>query len=115
MHDFSSDLWGLGVLVHVLLAGKFPFDQGTPPQEELNLLIEAIPNLSDAARFLLHGMLQVEPSRRLSWEHLGSLVVAWCGAQLRNAQFRLDFPFSTQTRPTKQTSQRFDSLNMITV
>eukprot|EP00971_Amphidinium_carterae_P236096 4685457-Amphidinium_carterae.1 len=77
LHDFSSDLWCLGVLLHVLVSGKFPFDGETPSQQEIQRLIDAVPDVGDAVRFLLHGLLQVEPSSRLGLEELGRASSSW--------------------------------------
>jgi serine/threonine protein kinase len=64
-HDFSSDVWCLGVLLHVLMIGRFPFDQIPEQQADLNRMLEST-SLSEESRSILIGFLQIEPSQRLS-------------------------------------------------
>lgn len=66
-HDFSSDLWCLGVLLYVLLVGTFPFD-GTAPaiQDEVSQMVERRFTGGEAAKSVVCGLLQLEPSQRLS-------------------------------------------------
>jgi len=74
-YDFSSDLWCLGVLLYVLLAGRFP-DTLTVPvtdivsqQQELTNAVARV-RVSDAARSVLSGLLQLDATKRLSLEDL---------------------------------------------
>jgi len=77
LHDFSSDIWCLGILLHVLVAGKFPFDEETPAQDELDRLVDCIPDLSESACFVLHSLLQVDSAKRRSLEELERSSSAW--------------------------------------
>jgi len=63
-YDFSSDLWGLGVVLYILLAGRFPFNDVPDRQEELDRIVGSLP-VSDGGRDLVSGLLELEPSRRL--------------------------------------------------
>lgn len=66
-YDFSSDLWCLGVLLHVLLAGQFPFDHIPAHQGDVDGCIAKYDG-SQAAKAMLSGLLQLEPTRRFSLE-----------------------------------------------
>jgi len=68
-YDFSSDLWCLGVLLYVLLAGHFPFDHTATSQEELDMLADNLIN-SSKAQSLVSGLLQLDPTARLTMEAL---------------------------------------------
>lgn len=70
-YDFSSDLWCLGVLLFVLLAGHFPFESAMAEQAELDSIIERL-KASKTARAVVQGLLQLEPSQRLSLEEMRS-------------------------------------------
>eukprot|EP00435_Cladocopium_sp_Y103_P040269 s1112_g10.t3 len=63
-HDFSSDLWCLGVLLFVLLAGHFPFNKIPTKQDELQHLVGKL-KISDLSKSVLLGLLQLEPLKRL--------------------------------------------------
>lgn len=66
-HDFSSDLWCLGVLLYVLLVGQFPYDQLPDQQADCDRIVEGSSG-STGSRAVLNGFLQLEPSHRLSLE-----------------------------------------------
>ena len=66
-----SDVWSLGVLLHVMLCYKLPFEAESTQllykKIRQGLLPEALPqSLTPAATSLLHGMLTVEPSKRMT-------------------------------------------------
>ena len=65
-HDFSSDLWCLGVLLFVLLVGHFPFAGNKIPtkQEEIINVLGKL-KVSDLSKSVLLGLLQLEPQKRL--------------------------------------------------
>jgi len=67
-YDFSSDVWCLGVLLYVLLAGQFPFDVTPTAQSEVDRIVDRLRG-SDSAKPLLSGMLQLLPAGRLSLRH----------------------------------------------
>ena len=58
------DVWALGVVLHVLLVGKFPFEGGA---SELQLDGTGVPS---QAASLLRGMLAVDPEMRLTIEQV---------------------------------------------
>lgn len=70
VHDFSSDLWCLGVLLFVLLQGHFPFDHVTSIQAEIDSIVVRA-KATDTAKSVLLGFLRLEPSSRMA---LGSVL-----------------------------------------
>jgi len=81
-YDFSSDVWCLGVLLYVLLAGQFPFDVTPTAQSEVDRIVDRLRG-SDSAKPLLSGMLQLLPAGRLS---LGAIAAAeWLAGATRAA------------------------------
>ena len=68
------DVWSLGVILHVMLCYRLPFEA-----ESTQLLYKKIrqglpslpPSLAPAAASLLHGMLAVEPSKRMTLVQAG--------------------------------------------
>jgi len=65
VHDFSSDLWCLGVLLFVLVAGHFPFDHIASQQSELDAIVDRI-KATEPAKNVLKSFLRLEPAQRLS-------------------------------------------------
>jgi len=76
----SADIWGLGVLLYVLLIGRYPF-YGDTPQALFARIRQAkvsLPNvcaISQCARSLIFGMLRSDPSERPSANDL--LTLPW--------------------------------------
>lgn len=67
LHDHSSDLWCLGVLLFVLLAGRFPFDHIASQQADLDKIVFQV-KATDQAKKMLGGFLRLEPSERTGLE-----------------------------------------------
>jgi len=76
LQDFSSDLWCLGILLYVLLNGHFPFDRLLEHQADLDKITLGSSACCDAAKAILHGLLQLEPAHRLALEAVRSH--EWC-------------------------------------
>uniref|UniRef100_A0A7S3MAV0 Protein kinase domain-containing protein n=1 Tax=Spumella elongata TaxID=89044 RepID=A0A7S3MAV0_9STRA len=73
-YDFSSDVWCLGVLLFVLIVGKFPFDAAPRQQNEINLSMQRI-RRSATAKGIMSGLLQWEPLHRPTLDAL--LCLEW--------------------------------------
>ena len=77
-YSFSCDIWSIGALMSVLLSAKLPFwDDDRKDRkrrvctEPLNLEANSfMSRLSDDAKDLITGMLQKEPSERLTIEQV---------------------------------------------
>lgn len=69
LHGFGSDLWCLGVLLYVLLVGRFPFDRIATQQLELDRITEHFGG-TEAAVSVVRGLLQLESSQRMSLDSL---------------------------------------------
>mmetsp|Transcript_120814 Transcript_120814/g.352914 ORF Transcript_120814/g.352914 Transcript_120814/m.352914 type:complete len:770 (-) Transcript_120814:157-2466(-) len=63
-YDFRSDLWCLGVLLYVLLAGQFPFEKISTEQGDIDRVVTNL-KVSETARSVVQGLLRLEPTARL--------------------------------------------------
>eukprot|EP00929_Paragymnodinium_shiwhaense_P050883 TRINITY_DN25619_c0_g3_i1.p1 TRINITY_DN25619_c0_g3~~TRINITY_DN25619_c0_g3_i1.p1 ORF type:complete len:820 (-),score=138.00 TRINITY_DN25619_c0_g3_i1:829-3288(-) len=70
-HDRRSDLWCLGVLVYVLLVGRFPFDRMAPAQTELDNIISSM-HAPPGARAWCRSILHLDPASRASLSMLAT-------------------------------------------
>ena len=65
----EADVWSLGVILHVMLCYKLPFEAEST-QLLYKKIRQGLPSLPShilpAARLLLHGMLEVAPEKRLT-------------------------------------------------
>jgi len=69
-YDFRVDLWSLGILMYILVAGRYPDDQpARVKQEVLDLAISRLEASADVRR-MLAGLLQLDPGRRTSMDEL---------------------------------------------
>jgi len=69
-HSFSADVWCLGVLLFVLIAGHFPYSSVPTQQPDVDCIVDSI-SATEAAKVLLLGLLQIQPQMR---SHLPDLI-----------------------------------------
>lgn len=70
-YDFASDAWCLGVLLFVLIVGKFPFDRVPKQQSEVDRVVQkARRSAGVTAKAVISGLLQLEPAARWTLEAL---------------------------------------------
>lgn len=65
----ESDVWSLGVILHVLLCYKLPFEAESTQllYKKIRLGLPSLPShLSSASQQLILGMLQVAPDKRMA-------------------------------------------------
>lgn len=68
-HDFKADLWSLGILMFVLISGRFPFNGNEEAakvgQDKIDIEVLSL-KVSEQARSVLCGLLQLQAPERLS-------------------------------------------------
>jgi 5'-AMP-activated protein kinase catalytic alpha subunit len=72
-----SDVWSLGVILHVLLCYRLPFEADTTQllYKKIRQGLSSLPeHLSQAAVSLLHAMLEVAPEKRITLVQVGHLL-----------------------------------------
>jgi serine/threonine protein kinase len=69
-YGFSSDLWGLGVVLYILLAGRFPFNQTSVKDDDLMRSAGHLHNVSLVGVSVVYGLLDLLPDKRLDLDAL---------------------------------------------
>jgi len=73
VHDFKADLWSLGILMSVLVNGRYPDDAPAKlPQSKLEEIVAKLP-VSEQMQEILKGLLQLQPEMRVPIESLQQL------------------------------------------
>ena len=77
-YNFSVDFWGLGCLVFEMLHGKNPFEVPTEREIKARIFLGAhhpfSPSISEEAKSLIKGLLEVDPSKRLGSKGIRELM-----------------------------------------
>ncbi len=73
-YDIKTDLWSIGVIMYEIIVGKPPYKAST--HYELICKIDKNPifiptsiKISDDCRDLIHGLLQKNPQKRITWNN----------------------------------------------
>eukprot|EP01136_Pigoraptor_vietnamica_P005827 Opistho-1_new@37974 len=61
-----ADMWSMGVLLYVLVSGKFPFQGKDMKDAIMNARYRTLWHVSEACRDVIRGLLIVRPSRRMT-------------------------------------------------
>mmetsp|Transcript_61695 Transcript_61695/g.201330 ORF Transcript_61695/g.201330 Transcript_61695/m.201330 type:complete len:420 (+) Transcript_61695:284-1543(+) len=71
-YDYRVDLWSLGVLLYLLLDGRFPHEQpAQAPQPALDAAVARLPT-GRAVQALVSGLLRRDPGRRVALSELAA-------------------------------------------
>lgn len=93
VHGFAADRWSLGIVLFVLLDGRFPYE-GSPAQKQdvLDRRVQQL-EVSGEARTVICGLLRLDPERRMTLEEVRTHT--WFSLQIKpplsantQAQFR---------------------------
>mmetsp|Transcript_23401 Transcript_23401/g.54439 ORF Transcript_23401/g.54439 Transcript_23401/m.54439 type:complete len:961 (+) Transcript_23401:140-3022(+) len=85
-YDFRVDLWSLGVVLYILLVGRYPHDKPTVVQQEFLEDVVSRVECSTTARTILDGLLRLDPTRRYSLDRLKEF--KWKGEEARGGRIQ---------------------------
>ena len=74
-YNVKADMWAVGVIIFLMLYGYYPFD-GSSDEQVMRAIVQAEPrwnfarhHVSEAAKDFMRGLLDKDPSKRLSADH----------------------------------------------
>mmetsp|Transcript_24023 Transcript_24023/g.55465 ORF Transcript_24023/g.55465 Transcript_24023/m.55465 type:complete len:806 (-) Transcript_24023:2-2419(-) len=103
-YDFRVDLWSLGVVLYILLVGRYPHDKPTVVKQELIEDVVSRVDCGTTAKTILDGLLRLDPTRRYSLDRLKEF--RWKGEESRGSRLQN----LTDDAPTSRLPSQLSSL-----
>mmetsp|Transcript_7381 Transcript_7381/g.13115 ORF Transcript_7381/g.13115 Transcript_7381/m.13115 type:complete len:849 (-) Transcript_7381:86-2632(-) len=85
-YDFRVDLWSLGVVLYILLVGRYPHDKPTIVKQDFIEDVVARVDCGTTAKTILDGLLRLDPTRRYSLDRLKEF--RWKGEESRGSRLQ---------------------------